>query len=372
MRHSPVIVLFAAALALAADDPAPLLKPVAPGPDRVRVRIATSEEKNSFLHIHARVPRANGKKGELVDARAAFEVRPGRAVVAAKKWQSWGYEVPPKKTAILPELVIPGVQLAPQPSGGGRDVEVRFAGLRVDIVETPGNADTVLGCDLLVSLSDLTKQTDRLFEPRLYFADQFLELSVPAGSVKRPGTGEDKPPEPRVNSDPKLVPVMATTATRGLAVFTSAALNGVASYKTADGKDVPVNVTVSSTARAPGGIIVSMGVARGCGVDLEKGNEIPGMGTNFETKMARGKVKELRIGFQTGAGFKSPRDWVLKDVTVWVDRNDSGHMVWLGPEFLRAHFKDPVHACGPDGAWKFHGRVEAESLQEVKPRPKKP
>ena len=207
-----------------------------------------------FLHIAARAPTADGKKGdkvETVEIRVALEVRPGRSVVAAKKWRSWGYEVPANKIGILRELVIPGVQLAPKTSKG-RDVEVRFPGLRIEIVEPPGNADTVLGCDLLVSLSDLTKQTDRLFEPRLYFADQFLELTVPAGSVKRLGTGDDTPGEPGVNSDPKLVPIMAATATRGVAVFSYAALNGLAQYKTPEGKEVPVNVTVSSTTRCAG------------------------------------------------------------------------------------------------------------------------
>jgi hypothetical protein len=371
MHPFAVFALLAATCVLAADEPAPLLKPVVPGAERVRVRIATSEEKGSFLHLRARVPKANGKKGEFVDVRAAFEVRPGRAVVSARKWQSWGYELPANRIGILPELVIPGAQLAPK-STAGRDVEVRFAGLRVEIVEPPANAATVLGCDLLISLSDLTKQTDRLYEPRLYFTDEFLELTVPAGSVKRPGTGSDPPPEPGVNPDATLAPVMATTATRGPAIFTYAAINGRASYKTPDGKEVPVNVTISSTTRAPGGMIMSMGAARGCGVELEKGKEIVGKSTSFETNLARGQVKEMRIGLQTGAGFKSPRDLVLKDVTVWVDRNDSGHMVWLGPEFLRAHFKDAVYACGADGAWKFYGRVASEALHDVKTRPKKP
>jgi hypothetical protein len=165
---------------------------------------------------------------------------------------------------------------------------------------------------------------------------------------------------------------MAATATRGVAVFSFAAINGLVQYKTPEGKDVPVNVTVSSTTRAPGGIIMTISVARGCGVELEKGRDLKGSGTNFETAMARGTVKELRIGSQTGPAFKTPRDLVFKDVTVWVDKNDSGHMIWLGPEFLRGRFKDPVYACGPDGAWKFYGRLKTEDLQEVTTRPKKP
>jgi hypothetical protein len=371
MYHRAVLSVFAAACVLAAEEPAPLLKPVVPGSERVRVRIATSEEKDSFLHVRARVPKAIGKKGELVDIRAAFEIRPGRAVVSTKTWQSWGYDVPANRIGILPELVMPGLQLAPK-SAGGRDVEARFTGLRVEIVDPPGKAAAVLGCDLLVSLSDLTKQTDRLYEPRLYFTDQFLELTVPAGSVKRQGTGGDAPPDPGVNLDPKLVPVMATTATRGPAVLTYTAINGRANYKTADGKDQPVHATVSSTTRAPGGIILSMGVARGCGVELDKGKEIIGKSTDFETNLARGRVKELRIALQTGPAFKSPRDLVLTGVTVWVDKNDSGHLVWLGPEFLRAHFKDAIYSCGPDGSWKLHGRVASDGLQDVKTRPKKP
>jgi hypothetical protein len=75
---------------------------------------------------------------------------------------------------------------------------------------------------------------------------------------------------------------------------------------------------------------------------------------------------------QAGEGYKSQRDLVLNDVTVWVDKNDSEHMIWLGPEFLRAQFKDAVYGCGLDGAWKFHGRVMAEKLQDVKSRPKRP
>lgn len=365
-------LLASLAVLSAAQDPAPLLRPVVPGPDRVRVRIATSEEKGGFLHLAGQVPTANGKKGETVDIRVAFEVRPGRAVVAAKKWQNWGYEMPANKIGILPELFISGVQLAPKPPGGGRDVEVRFGGLRVEIVEPPGNADTVLGCDLLVSLSDLTKQTDRLYEPRLYLVDRFLELSVPAGAVRRLGTETGLAADPGVNPDPKLVPAMIPTATRGPAVFSYAAVNGQSIYRTPDGKEQPVNVMVSSTTRSPGGIIMTLGAARGCGIEIEKGKDIAGKGTSFETNMARGKVKELRIGLQAGEGFKSHRDLVLNDVTVWVDKNDSDHMIWLGPEFLRAQFKDAVYGCGLDGAWKLYGRVMPERLLDVKMRPRRP
>jgi hypothetical protein len=366
MRFLLLSTLFLAALA-PADEPAPLLKPVAPRPNTVRVRVATSEEKGSFYHVRARVPTANGKKE--VDVRVAFEVRPGKAAVAAKKWTSWGYDLPANKVGILPELVIPGVQVAPDPKKAGRDVELRLPGMRVEIIEPPGGADTVLGCDLLVSLGDVTRHTDRAFEPRLHFADNFLELTVPAGSVRRACTGFDDPPPPGVSPDAELVPVAAATKTRGLAVFTTAALNGLARYPGPDGKEVPVNMTVSSTTNCPGGVIMTMGTARGCKVELE-GKEITGLGTGFETAIVKGTVKELRIGVQSGPGFRNRQDVVLKDVTVFVDKNDSGHMVWLGPNFWREHFKDVVYSCGPDGAWTLLGRVKPEQLKDVKTRPK--
>jgi hypothetical protein len=360
-----------AAIAIAADEPAPLLKPVVPGPNRVRARFATHEGKIGFMHLEGRVAVAKGNREDYAEVRVAFEIRPGRAVVAAKAWQRWGYAVPANKIGILPQLVLPCVQVAPKPAGD-RAAEVRFAGIRVEVVEPPGDAETVLGCDLLVSLSDLTRQSDRLYEPRLHLGERFLELTVPAGSVRRTEAGGDAPAEPVVNPDPKLVPAMATTARRGPAVLSYSALNGHARYRTADGKEVPVNMTVSSTTRAPGGVIVSLGVARGCGIEIEQGKEIAGSGTSFQTSMARAKVEELRIGLMTGTGYGTPRDLVLKDVTVWVDKHDSGHMVWLGPEFLRAHFKDSVYACDSDGVWKFLGRVRPEDTRDVKTRPKKP
>lgn len=369
LAFSFALLVAFAALVGADELPAPFLKPVVPNANSVRVRIATSEEKGSFYHFAAKAPTAKGKS-EVVDVTVAFEVRPGPSYVTAKKWQSWGYDVPANKIGVLPELVIRGAQLAPK-SNKGHDVDVRLPGIRLQIVEPPGNTDTVLGCDLLLSMSDVTKNTDRVFEPRLYFADQLFELTVPSGAIKRPGTGEEAPTEPATSTDSTLVPVMGVTRTRGVAVFTYAAINGLPRYRTPDGKEVPVNVTVSSTTRCPGGITMSMGAARGCKIELEE-KEIPATGSSFQTAIVRGTVKELRIGLQTGPGLKQPQDLVLKDVTVWVDKNDSGHMVWLGPEFLRAQLKDPVYSCGPDGAWKLFGRAKPNVLADVKTRAKKP
>jgi hypothetical protein len=358
------LILILSALA-AADEPAPLLKPVVPRGIGVRVRIPTSEAKSGFYHLAAQAVKA---KGGMADITAAFEVRSGQSYVSAKKWRSWGYEVSANKVGVLPELMIRGVQVAPKLSQG-RDVEFRLTDLHLQIVEPPKGADTVIGCDLLLALNDVSKNADRAYEPRLYFADNFLELTVPASSVKRPGTGDMPLPEPAVNPDLALVPFLAPVKTRGVAVFTSSAINGLARYRISDGKEKSVSVTMSSTTNCPGGIMVSMGTARGCKIELEE-KEIRGTGTSFETAIAKGKVKELRLGVRTGPGYQTARDLVFKDVTVWVDKNDSGHMVWLGPSFLRDQLANPVYACGPDGAWKLFGRAKPEML--VKPLAKKP
>src|SRR6478736_4817231 len=76
----PVIL---ATLAVAADEPGPLLKPVAPRGTGVRIQITTSEAKSGFYHIAAQIPKA---KGEMTEVTAAFEVRSGQSYVTAKKW----------------------------------------------------------------------------------------------------------------------------------------------------------------------------------------------------------------------------------------------------------------------------------------------
>ena len=370
MRAWLILVLLAASLAGAADDPAPLLKPVTPGGTRVRVRVATSEEGSGFYHFAARVPKAKGKKDEAFEVTVAFECRPGKSCVAAKKWKSWGFEVPAKGIGVLPELVIPASQPAPKTSRR-KDVDVKLTNLKLEIVDPPGEADKILGCDLLLAVSEVTRNADRIYEPRFYFADKFLELTVPGSAVKTVGSEGAPPPDPAINPDPKLVPVMGPMATRGLIIFDYAAVNGHDRHQGRDGKPAPVPVTIASTTNCPGGIIMSIGIARACGVELAGGKDLAGTGTDFKTTIAKGKVKEFRLGFRTGSDMKTQKDLVLKDVTVWIDRNDSGHMIWLGPNFLREHFEDPVYSCGPDGAWKLHGRVKPELLQDIKTRPKK-
>jgi hypothetical protein len=362
-------VAFAALITQAgADDPAPLLKPVTPPADRVRVRIPVEEKGGgTAMQFKAQVPKA--KKGEVAEVTVAIETMPGPSCVSAKKWRSLGYEVPANKTVVLPELLIPGTQLAPKPSKG-RDVEAKLTDIRLEVVEPPSESDKVRGCDFYLCMNDLTRNAYRAFEPRVYFADKFLELSAPAAGVKRPGTGDDTPPEPAVNPDPTLVVVAGPTVNRGGPVFAYAAVNGLTQYKTPDGKNEPVNVGVSSTTDWPSGVMMTMGAARGIGIELERGKDVVGDGTGYEAMVAKGTIKELRLGFVTGPG-KAAKDLVVKDVTVWVDKNNSGHFLWLGPRFLEEHFKDAVYAFGPDG-WRLHGRMKPDLLQDTKTRPKKP
>ena len=113
-----------------------------------------------------------------------------------------------------------------------------------------------------------------------------------------------------------------------------------------------------------------MGTARGCKIELEE-KELRGTGTSFETAIARGKVKELRIGVLIGAGLQGRAGPGAQG------RDGVGGQERFGPHGLARpevhaenRFENPVYACGPDGAWKLFGRAKPEML--VKPLPKKP
>jgi hypothetical protein len=374
MRMPSHLVPFAALVLVAvasAEDP--LLKPVAPPSTSVRVRVQFGTE-NAYTgsQIKARVPRAKAKGGDLIDATVAFDTLPGKGAVSAKKWKSWGYEVPANKVGVLPEIVIPAAQLAPK-SPKGRDVEVKFPAIALEIVDTPGDSDLVYGSDLYLRLSDLTKNADRAFEPRFYFGDKFLELTAPRGAVKRLDTGDGTPPEPAASADDKLVPVAGAMMVRGSPVFAFASVNGLPQYKLPDGKMQTVDVAVSSNSNWEGGILMTLGTARGCGVEFDDGKTATGIGAGFETMIVKGKVKEFRLGFRTGTGFKDQKDLVLKDATVYIDKANSGHFVWLGSKFVGDNLTDAVYTCGSDGGWKLLGRAKPDALQDVKTRtpPKK-
>jgi hypothetical protein len=362
------ILAAVAVFAAPADEPGQLLKPVVPSANRIRVRIPVIEERLTTMQFKAQIPKK--KKDETIDVTVAIETLTGPSYVSSKLWQSWGYEVPKNKIAVLPEMVIPAIQIAPKITKG-RDVQVKVPAIRMEIIDPPGGAEKVRGCDIFLTIKELTKSSERTYEPRLHFHDKFLELTVPSGSVKRPGTGDEGPPDPMITPDKELEVFVGPMAIRVQPLFAYAAINGLTQYKTPDGKIEQVNVGVSSTNDWPTGIAMSMGTARGCGVELEQGKDQKGSGLTFDTMMAKGKVRELRLGVLTGPGLKTQKDIVIQDETVWVDKSDSGHIVFIGPKFLSTYFKDSIYTCGTDGIWQLHGRVKTDLLQDTKIRPKK-
>ncbi len=367
-RASTLLAVAAIALTAAADEPAPLLKPVTPQGSGARVRFAVDGKSNmtdSQFKAQIQSAKIKGKKGETIDVTVAFDTLPTKGYVSAKKWKSWGFEIPANKIGLLPELVVSGSQLAPKASK--RDVMIRIPSIALEIIDPPGGSDQVFGSDITLGMSDLTRNNDRFFEPRYYFGDKFLELTVLGTALKRLGTGDEVPPPPSITREPaELVAVSGATVLRGVPVFAYAAINGQTQYKTPDGKDEWVNVGVSANTNW-NGLLMTLGTARGCGVQMEDAKDVTGTGATFQAMIARGKLKEFRLGFSTGPGAKAQKDLVLKDVTVFIDKNNSNHFVWMGPRVINQHFKDAVYAFGPDG-WRLHGRAKPDELQDIKTR----
>lgn len=129
------------------------------------------------------------------------------------------------------------------------------------------------------------------------------------------------------------------------------------------GKVEPVIALMDIGVGSP--IVLPPTVARGCGVEFVKGKGF-----------AVAKVSELRLGVVTGPGIKGTRDLVLKDVPVAVTDSEDDRVIWFSAKFVEDYFKDGVFGCGPDGAWRLHGRVKTELLEDPKTRkpvqPKKP
>lgn len=354
-------------------EPGPLLKPVAPSSNNVRVRIPVIEAQGTTMQFKALIPKGpkeKGKKGEMIEITVGIETLPGPSYVSAKLWQSWGYEIPADKTARLAELAIPASQIAPKATKG-RDLQVKLPSIAMEIIEPPGGAELVRGCDIFLTLKELTKNADRTYETRFYFQDKYFELTVPSGSVKRLGTDEETPADPAITADPELVVIVGPTVNnRGLPTMAYASINGFTQYKTPDGKIEQVNAGISSTNDWPDGVLMTIGTARGCKVQMDQEKDVKGLGATFETRALKGKVKELRLGVMTGPGLKTQKDIVIQDLNVFVDKSNSGHFVWLGPRFLDTYFKDHIYACGLDGAWKLHGRGKPDLLQDIKTRPK--
>jgi hypothetical protein len=362
-------LLATCALGAAADPPAPLLKPVTPAGSSVRVRVPIIDDKvTTSTRMNALIPKPKGKKGETIEVKVLLDTLPSPGMVGLSTWKEWGFEVPANRIGVIPELIVPAAQLAP--SIKERDVEFRATNVKVNIVEPPAGQDAVFGkCDVWLSLRDVCGgfERERTFEPRYYFADKFIELTAAAPSIKKLNTGETPVHDPQATAG-ELVPVMGTMNMVGTLGFAFASINGVSKYTTPQGKMETVNAGVSSITNYPAPcIMVSLNTARGCGVEMEKQ---PGDGE----VTVMGKVKELRLGFATGPGFKAQKDLVLKDVAVNVVNEKTRAAVWLGARFIDTYVTDAVYACGPDGIWRLYGRVKPELLEDIKTRtpPKKP
>jgi hypothetical protein len=355
----------------AADDPPPLLKPVAPAGNQLRVRFPVQPGFPKTMSFTAQIPTKANQKYESTDITVALDTLPGKSYVTAKKLESWGYPVPRDKEFLLPELTIHAAQIAPKPMKG-HDTIVRLTNLKITVVDSPGSSDnTIFFCDMCLSASTFYLGNERAMEPRLSFGDKFFELTVPATIAKRPGTEDAKLVDVTANPEPKLVPAFGPMVSRGgLHVFNYACINGQESYKTPGGRVFPINVAVSSITNVPSGVIVTLGLARGCKIEMDQA--APGMGaTGVEAKseFIPGKIKELRLAVHTGPGMKTVKDIVLKDLQVFVEKNQSEGYMLLGQKFMDTYFADAVYSGTGEG-WKLHGRVDPDLLMDIKTRPK--
>lgn len=357
-------------------------KGVIPPAGAVRVRVPMTDQKTGFCHFSARLllprPKMAGQtatastdesKLREVPITIAFEARPGRSLVSVQKWREWGFDVPPPGQKVtLPELVIPAIQLLPKPQRG-HDVWIRLTQIALDVVDLPAGNSTILGSDLLLSISDLTRRAEHRWQPHFHLDELYLDLTVPIAQVRYSGTSElvlRQPPAPTKQAG-ALLPVAVSTAPKGPPLLSYLSLNGVDRYPLADGRLTPVRGVVASLLNCPGGIALSMGTARACGIEPTE-HKVPGLGVNFKTTIAKARLKELRLELFVGPNYTVPRDLLLKDVDVWIDLQDSDHLVWLGPEFWRNYLTDPIYVCSPNGTWKLYGHVDPQWLADPQSR----
>jgi hypothetical protein len=371
MRQAIGVVLLGAvgALAQPAKD-GPLLKPVAPPSGMVRVRVPFTEGMTKAIQMKGQVPNPR-KKGEVIDASVALDTA-GRSVVTVKILEKWGYPRPANNTLVLPELLLVGNQLAPKLAGKGTDVLVRLTNLKLEVRDTaPDGGDQIFGADMIVFLPDLLKSAAKPPEPRLHFADRFLDLTVPPAAVKRPGTGEELPTEPEAKPDPTLAVVACPLNNLPSLSFATGSVNGMDTYVGPDGKPHPVVPILSSVTHGGSGVLMNIGLARALKLDVDPTKAtVGGMTTNKKLQLVEHVVRELRLGVLTGPGLKTPQELVLTDLPIWVEVNDSEPALYLGYPFITAHFKDAVLAITPDGTAKLHGRVNPELLKAPLPRKK--
>src|SRR5262245_10365392 len=124
-------VLFSAALT-AADEPAPLLKPVTPTGTGLRVRLPVTPGFPKAVTFPAKLPNGK-KKTEQIDVTVTFDCLPNPSYVTTKKIEEWGYDVPKGKEFTLPELTFTTAQIAPKPTKGS-DVVMRLTNVKFTVV----------------------------------------------------------------------------------------------------------------------------------------------------------------------------------------------------------------------------------------------
>jgi hypothetical protein len=279
--------------------------------------------------------------------------------------------VPKDKEFVLPELTFVASQIAPKPTKG-RDTVVRLTNVKLAVIDAPARADnTIFMCDLSLSAATLYIGKERTMEPRISFGDKFFELTVPAAIAKCPGTDDAPLVAVTATADPKRVPAFGPMIPRGpLQTFGYAAINGQNSYKTSDGKEIPVCVAVSTITNLPDGALVTMGLARGCKIEMDQtATGLSANGPESKSEYVPGKIKELRLAVNTGPGLKTVKDIVIKDMPVFVDKNQTDGYMLIGQKFMDAYFADAVYAGSGDG-WKLHGRIDPDLLFDIKTRPK--
>ena len=388
LAASVVAIVALVALMPAADEPAaaPLLKEVKAGPGTLRVRIPVKPGFPDPMSFAAQVPRAK-KKSELIDVKVAFEVMPGQSYVTVKKLESWGYEPGKAKEFVLPELLVPATQVSPKPTKGS-DAVIRLSNVKLTVIADPASKDdTVHMADISLSSTTLFQYADRAADARTSFADKFIELTVPAATaVRRPGTDAVAAADVSVSPDGKLVPSVGSTVNRtipsdnpammrGMPVFTYAAVDEQDSYKTPDGKTIPVSVAVSTISNMPSGVMVTLGLARGVKIDFDAAAAgQAAIGVDMKSAFVPGKIKQLRLGLtvdKKAKGQKEQKDIVIKDIPVMVDKNISEGYLLIGQKFIDTYFIDGVYTNSSEG-WKLHGRTNPELLFDIKTRKKLP
>lgn len=337
--------MFAAVSFVGAVDP--LVKPVAPG-GAVRVRLPMIG-KTATGAFKGQIPKPKGAGTNDVTVYVGLH---GGVSSTIQQWKAWGFEVPPNRQAVLPELVIPGIDAQPK-LAKGRDVEFKLTKIPVSLYEAPGGEKGGISNTLSIPLSLLVAAGANPADTRVHFADRLIEFSAPPATAKKLGAGVEKLADLELTDDPQL---LAAYIPMTAAAVPYVSVNGKTQYKRPTGKELPVTAGLTL---GGGGIVMSVGMARGCDVELDR-----------EMNPSSGKVKELRLGPIAGPGVKGPpKDFVLKDVTVVISGNEDSSHIWLGSEFVVKYFKDGVYAQdGP--AWKLHGRVKPEHTDDQKNRGK--